>query len=244
MTEERVRFHETTIGVFVVSFVLMIIAGLENSVVPWAPFYIVYATLATLLPLKWKTYHFGSIKDVPWWWWVICPVLAILLQAFVTTLLNAVYLNIAVKAGGVEVMDDPLIGVDAMLNAMFAATGEHLGIAPETAKFAYLAFVVAWAGLGEELYFRGYVQGALRKRHSARYAILVAAALFAIRHYMQMLLLLPKYPVFAASAWVTAAFPVGIVLGLIYERNKSLWVPVVIHYLFNLIAILGAIVFS
>ena len=41
----------------------------------------------------------------------------------------------------------------------------------------------------------------MSKRHSAKYAIAVASALFAVRHYMQMLLLLPKYPIFAATAW-------------------------------------------
>jgi membrane protease YdiL (CAAX protease family) len=216
----------------------MIIAGLENSVAPWAPFYIVYATVATLLPLKWKTYHFGSIKEVPWWWWVICPVLAILLQALSSVLVNAVYARIVVSAGGVERLDDPLFSIDAMFGAMFAAAGEHLGISAKTASIAYLSFIVAWAGLGEELYFRGYVQGALRKRHSARYAILVASALFALRHYMQMLLLLPKYPIFAASAWVLMGFVVGIALGILYEKTRSLWIPVVIHYLFNIIPFL------
>jgi membrane protease YdiL (CAAX protease family) len=238
MTEERVRFHETTIGVFVVSVALMVIAGLENSVAPWAPFYIVYVAFATLLPIKWKTYRFGPIKDVPWWWWVICPVIAILLQALGSVLVNAIYARIVVSAGGVERLDDPLFSVDAMFTAMFAAAAKHLGITEKIASIAYLCFIVAWAGVGEELYFRGYVQGALRKRHSARYAILVASLLFAVRHYMQMLLLFPKYPIFAASAWVLMAFPVGIALGILYEKTKSLWIPVAIHYLFNIIPFL------
>jgi membrane protease YdiL (CAAX protease family) len=55
---------------------------------------------------------------------------------------------------------------------------------------------------------------------------------------MQMLLLLPKYPIFAASAWVLMGFLVGIVLGMLYERTKSLWVPVVVHYVFNIIPFL------
>jgi membrane protease YdiL (CAAX protease family) len=238
MTEAHVRFHETTIGVFVVSTALMVVAALENSVAPWAPFYVVYAALATALPLVWRTYRFGPVRAVPWWLWAICPVAAILMQAFASVLVNAVYARIVVALGGVERLDDPLIGVPAMFDAMFAAAAAHLGIATETVSSAYFAFILAWAGIGEELYFRGYVQGALRKRHSARYAILVAATLFAVRHYMQMLLLLPKYPVFAATAWVLMAFPLGIVLGIAYERTKSLWVPVAIHYLFNLIPFL------
>ena len=32
--------------------------------------------------------------------------------------------------------------------------------------------------------------------------------------------------------------PLGILLGMIYERTKSLWIPVAIHYLFNIIPFL------
>jgi membrane protease YdiL (CAAX protease family) len=238
MTDEKARFHETRIGVFVVSFALMVIAGLENSVAPWAPFYVVYAALATWLPIKWGTYRFGPIKAVPWWYWVISPIIAILVQAILSLLLNGVYARIVVAMGGVERLDDPLIAVAPMFGAMFEAASEHLGISVEAVRTAYFAFLVAWAGAGEELYFRGYVQGTLRKRHSARYAILVAASLFAVRHYMQMLLMLPKYPIFAASAWVLMGFLLGILLGIIYERTKSLWIPVTIHYLFNIIPFL------
>ena len=103
----------------------------------------------------------------------------------------------------------------------------------------YFGFIIAWAGIGEELYFRGYVQGVLRRHHSARYAITAATLLFAARHYMQMLLLLPTYPVFAATAWCVVAIPLGIVTGYIYEKTNSLWMPVAIHYLFNIIPFLA-----
>ena len=243
MTETKVRFHETTLGVFAVSFAFMAIAGFESGVVPWSPFYVVYAALATWFPIYFKTYRFGPIKSLPWWGWVIfcvtCVVVAIVMQAFAGLLLNGVYARIVVAMGGVERLEDPLIDVDAMFNAMFAVASERLGITADTAKTLYLWFITLWAGIGEELYFRGYVQGTLRKRHSARYAIVVAAALFGARHYMQMVLLLPKYPIFAASAWVVMAFALGIFLGFLYERTRSLWLPVIIHYLFNLIAVIG-----
>ena len=235
---QKIAFHRTTIGVLVVSFALMVVAGLENGPAPWSPYYVVYAALATLLPLRWKTYRFGPLKAVPWWMWAAAPILAILLQAVASIIVNIVYAQIVVKLGGPERLDDPVVGVPAMFQAMYAAASMKLGIDIETVRVTYLAFLVGWAGFGEEVYFRGYVQGVLRERKGARYAILVAAALFAVRHYMQMGLLFPKYPVFAATAWVAMAFPVGIVLGIIYERTKSLWIPVVVHYLFNIVPFL------
>jgi len=171
---------------------------------------------------------------VRWWMWAVCPVIAILMQAIASVLVNIVYARIVVELGGPERLGNPIIGVPAMFDAMFQTAADRLSLTPQTVRVAYLSFLVAWAGLGEELYFRGYVQGVLRRHHSARYAIVVAAVLFAVRHYMQMLLLLPTYPVFAATAWCAVAVPVGIVLGFIYEKTGSLWMPVAIHYLFNI----------
>lgn len=236
---DRKGFHKTTIGVFAVSFALMIVAGLENSVAPWAPFYLVYAALATILPLKWKTWRFGPARSVHWWMWAACPVIAILLQAVGSVVINILYARVVVAIGGPERLNDPIIGVPAMFAAMFDAAAVRLPFSAHTVQVMYMCFVVAWAGLGEELYFRGYVQGVLREHHSARYAIIMATLLFAVRHYMQMLLLLPKYPVFASTAWVALAIPVGLVTGLIYEKTRSLWMPVLIHYLFNIMPFLA-----
>lgn len=235
---ERSGFHLTTLGVITVSLVLMVVAGLENGPAPWAPYYVIYAALATFLPLRWGTYRFGPVRRYAWWAWAACPVIAILLQAVGTVLVNIIYTRIVLAMGGVERLNDPIIAVPAMFGAMFNAAAARLPFSAHTVQVTYFVFIVLWAGLGEELYFRGYVQGTLRRHHSARYAIIVASILFAARHYMQMVLLLPKYPVFAATAWASIAFPVGIVLGLIYERTKSLWLPVTIHYLFNIIPFL------
>jgi membrane protease YdiL (CAAX protease family) len=232
---ERHAFQYTTLGVFVISLALMVLAGLENRPAPWAPFYLVYAATATLLPLKWKTYRFGPVRNVHWWMWAACPVIAILLQAVATVFLNVIYARWVVALGGPERLDHPVIGVPAMFSAMFDAASAHLGISAERVRMLYLGFIIAWAGLGEELYFRGYVQGVLRRHHSARYSITAATLLFAVRHYMQVLLLLPTYPVFAATAWCFVAIPLGLAAGYLYEKTNSLWMPVAVHYLFNIV---------
>jgi membrane protease YdiL (CAAX protease family) len=236
---ERRGFQFSTLGVFTISFALMVLAGLESGPAPWAPFYVLYAAAATWLPLHWKTHHFGPARAVRWWMWAACPVIAILLQALGSVLVNVVYARIVVALGGPERLGHPIIGVPAMFDALFDAASLRLGLSPAAVRALYLGFVLAWAGLGEELYFRGYVQGVLRRRHSARYAITAAAVLFAIRHYVQMLLLLPTYPVFAATAWCAMALPVGFALGIIYEKSRSLWMPVAIHYLFNVIPLIA-----
>jgi membrane protease YdiL (CAAX protease family) len=236
---ERRGFQFTTIGVFSISFLLMVLAGIENRLVPWAPFYVIYAAAATFLPLKWKTFRFGPARSIPWWMWAACPVIAILLQAIASVMINIIYAQWVVALGGAERLGHPIIGVSAMMTAMLDAAAAHTGLSTALVQKLYFGFILLWAGLGEELYFRGYVQGVLRRHHSARYAIIAATLLFAVRHYMQMLLLLPTYPVFAATAWCFAAIPLGLAVGYIYEKTNSLWMPVMIHYLFNIAPLLA-----
>lgn len=236
---ERRGFQYTTLGVLAISFLLIVLTALENRWAPWAPFYIFYAAVATFLPLTWHTYHFGPVRRVRWWMWAACPVIAILLQAFGTVFLNIVYARIVVALGGPQRLESPIIGVSPMFEALYRTAAPRLGVAPHTVQMGYLGLRIAWAGFGEELYFRGYVQGVLRRHHSARYSITVATVLFAVSHYMQMLILFPTYPVFAATAWCALVVPLGLVVGYIYEKNHSLWMPVTIHYLFNIVPFLA-----
>jgi hypothetical protein len=67
-------------GVWVTAAVLTLIALLENSLLPWSPFYVVYALLALALPLWLGSYRFGPIRAVKWWHWPAGIVAAILFQ--------------------------------------------------------------------------------------------------------------------------------------------------------------------
>jgi hypothetical protein len=82
---------------------------------------------------------------------------------------------------------------------------------------ALSAIVVA--PVGEELFFRGFLFGALRRRLSFRSASVVAAVPFAVVHFY--LLLMPLLFVF------------GIVLAWIYERRGSIAAPIAAHTAFN-----------
>jgi membrane protease YdiL (CAAX protease family) len=45
--------------------------------------------------------------------------------------------------------------------------------------------------------------------------------------------------VFAATGVCALAVPLGFVVGYIYEKTDSLWMPVTIHYLFNIVPFLA-----
>lgn len=85
------------------------------------------------------------------------------------------------------------------------------------------ALVVAIGGLavplGEELLFRGLAYGVLR-RLGRVVAVVVTAAIFALAHGLNV--------VFAA------AFVLGVVNAVLYERTGSIWPPAAAHAVFNL----------
>lgn len=84
------------------------------------------------------------------------------------------------------------------------------------------------APIGEELFFRGVIQSGLRRMVWPRYgswrhrwfAIVLTGFLFGLAHYNNIRDVLPL-----------AAF--GIILGYLYERTGSLYVPILVHMLFN-----------
>lgn len=84
------------------------------------------------------------------------------------------------------------------------------------------------AAVGEELLLRGVVQGQIFKRISPHLAISLAAFLFSIMHF-ELAGLLPRYLL-------------GVVLGYTYYWSSSLWVPIVLHLLFNGLQVLNVYV--
>jgi len=128
------------------------------------------------------------------------------------------------------------VDLEGMFGAVFDAAAPRLHRSPPAIARAYLLMIIIWAGLGEELFYRGYLQARLRRTLGAPAAIATASGLFAVRHYTQVLIAWPHVPWPAATIWVLAAFIVGLALGWLYEKSGSLLPPILCHYAFNLLA--------
>ncbi|MDS0478406.1 type II CAAX endopeptidase family protein [Natrinema sp. 1APR25-10V2] len=88
-------------------------------------------------------------------------------------------------------------------------------------------------GPGEELLFRGLVQGTLRENlHPAR-AIILASALFASIHLFSL-------SGEGKLVYIGIAFVLALVLGVAYEYTDNLAVPAVIHGTYNAVQFAGA----
>ena len=208
--------RHSTVTVLGVAAALTVVAALENSVAPWAPFYGGYAALATALP-----FVFGAVP-------VALPARPRVLHV-ITALVLAALLQGAFR------LITSATDLGAMFGAVFTAASARLHRPPELIAARYILFIQLWAGLGEELFYRGYVQAQLRHRWGPGPAITVASVLFALRHYTQVLLAWPAVPWGAATVWVAATLLVGITLGVLYDRTRSLVPPIVCHYAFNLL---------
>ena len=225
-------------GVLVTAVLLTLIAALENSILPWAPFFIVQAILALAIPLTLKTYRFGSLKAVRWWHWLAGIVAAVLIQV-----VGGLFLGLLVPQlfGGLgeTAADTGTVDISVALMEMYKTAALRLNRSPETIQNAYMIMIFLWAAFGEELFYRGYMQGTLEKRVGFNQAMLISAGFFALRHATQLLLLWPDYPIVAALAWMTFSFAFGLVMSYLYRRTNSLILPVFVHFILNTIPLLG-----
>lgn len=114
-----------------------------------------------------------------------------------------------------------LLGLESAENAAVVAGREN----PEL--FLWLVpIAILFVGPGEELVFRGVVQGQLRRAFGPVPAIVLASVLFGAVH---MVALVGS----GQLVYVAIAGALGLVLGTIYETSRNVLVPAVVHGLWN-----------
>lgn len=96
-----------------------------------------------------------------------------------------------------------------------------------------LAFLII--GPGEELLFRGAIQGLFRESFDAVPAVLLSSALFAVAHVTALL----GSSLQAKAATIVALFTLSIILGAIYERTDNLVVPSLVHGFYDAVVFLA-----
>jgi membrane protease YdiL (CAAX protease family) len=87
----------------------------------------------------------------------------------------------------------------------------------------YLATLCVIAPIAEEIFFRRFVFVSLRKKHSKIYAITCSAIIFGVVHF---------------EGFIIAAI-MGSILAYIYEKEEKLMIPIIIHAMKNLAAVLA-----
>jgi len=103
-------------------------------------------------------------------------------------------------------------------------TLEHLH--QSTQQVPYWILVVAMAlgpAIGEELVFRGFIGQGLVRRYGVVPGVILTSLLFAMAHF--------------SPAHAIATIPVAVLLHTLYLQTKSIWIPILVHFGNNLLAV-------
>jgi membrane protease YdiL (CAAX protease family) len=91
-----------------------------------------------------------------------------------------------------------------------------------------IPITILFVGPGEELVFRGVVQGLFRRRYGAVPAIVIASILFGVAHYTAL-------AGGGKLTYIIVTILLGLILGGLYERTNNILVPIVVHGIYNAI---------
>ncbi|MDY6776331.1 MAG: type II CAAX endopeptidase family protein [Halobacteria archaeon] len=94
-------------------------------------------------------------------------------------------------------------------------------------------------GPGEELLFRGVIQGVLRKTFDAAPAVGIASLIFSVGHASSI-----QGGLEGKLVYLGVVFVLSLILGGLYERTSNLVVPALIHGAYNAMLFLGMYVAS
>jgi len=197
---------------------LTLLALAESTIAPWSPAILLYAILCILIPVISGSCRFGSFKEAFRAHWRLLLLCLALLTAWV------------------RVFSSPLFPLHKILPVFVNASALKMHVGALPAKIGFGLFLIIWAPVGEEFFYRGYLQGKLREKTSFIKAALIASFFFAIRHALHLFFFYPDIPWGAAFVWVVLAFGWGMIFGWLYERSSSLYLPVAAHFLANCIS--------
>lgn len=151
-----------------------------------------------------------GLRRFPVWVVVLMPPFALFLQ---------------VVTGIISELLSPLLG--GMKNPQGCDISQAFGAVP----FLAVISIAVIAPVVEEITFRGFIYGGLRRRWGVTASVLVSSLVFALAHTFSVggsiLLLGPSL------------FIAGLALALVYERSRSLIPGMVLHASFNLIAVIA-----
>lgn len=107
------------------------------------------------------------------------------------------------------------------------------GVALQSPSVGEILSTVVFAGVTEELFFRGLLLNSLLSKLSFGKADVISAAAFLLIHFPSWLSAGAASPAQLLSN-AASVFLVGLLLGGVFEKTRNLWGPIFFHSLYNL----------
>jgi membrane protease YdiL (CAAX protease family) len=145
----------SNIGAIGISIGLTVIVLVESIFPPWAPYFILYALLAIALPLVLRTCRFGSFWTVLKTNWRLVSIVLAIAVIWDGGIITWLYEHIL---GSFRLGDNPYYSLNAAIGLLTDTAARKFNITSNQAMMLYALFVIVWAPIGEELFYRGYVQ--------------------------------------------------------------------------------------
>ena len=209
----------------IAAVLLTLIAALESAkILPYAPFFLVYGSLAIVVSLYYRELS-ETIAD---------PVLKDFLS-LISAAIGILYISAFIALVGLFLRYNGGIrslNWDIIFIYRFICQG--IALSPIIKNTVLFLFIVGWAGVVEELFYRGALFGYLRIRRSFIQAALISSLFFGLRPSLQLLYISP-YPAGAGAIYFLFSFTAGMLLSWLYEKTKCLTVCIVTHTAVNLL---------
>ena len=125
----------------------------------------------------------------------------------------------------INILGALLLALGADVSAMQAGVAKLQAALRQGSFLPLLILMVVLAPVLEELFFRGFLQSWLRRYLRRGHAIGLSAFLFALAHLQQGI---------ANLLYLPAIFLLGLFLGYLFERERTLLASITLHALFNL----------
>jgi membrane protease YdiL (CAAX protease family) len=232
-----------TLCVFLISYIwqyiIYLTGGTESVLFPFVMFF------PGLIAILFRIIFKEGFRNVGWGlrrWWYIIP-------ALIVPIVVVIIFALVVNATGIGSISDKhftisTVGIEVKGYRLI------LGIHQQTylffiVNFLFTLLIQSVLGgiltLGEEFGWRGYLQEKILKRYGLNKGIILVGIIWGYWHLPIILMgyNFPTCPILGALVFMPlGCIFMGIFLGWIYLRSKSIWMPVIAHSSINLMAAL------
>jgi membrane protease YdiL (CAAX protease family) len=241
---KKLKIHwQYFIVVFILSYLWQLViyftGGIDSKFFPFMMLF------PALIAVAFRLINKEGFRNVGWglrrWWYLIptliVPIIVVLVVGFLLTKSNWAILSdkhFIFKNGMVEIKKIPLILGDRTQGIAFFALNLVLSLFVQS----LLGGVVT---IGEEFGWRGYAQEKMIRNFGLNRGLILLGLIWGYWHLPIGLMgwNFPNYPILGALVLtpISTIF-MGIYLGWLYLRSRSIWMPILAHSAMNLSAAL------